>query len=690
MRDWVGMIRRGLRKPPRVIVRRIADELRAQLERRMAPRRGRLRLARLLAELEASDLDSLWRELATLPYPAVTTPVDRATFEALCPGETARVLARAEDALAHRVDMLGSGPVELGEDIDWLVDFRSGVRWPPAYFSDIDVSGAAKGGDVKVPWELSRLQWLIPLGQAFLLNGDDRYAEEARRVVLHWIEHNPYAHTVNWASTMEVALRVLTLTWLFHVFHAHRAWSDVGFRERFLCSLYLHVDFIQRHVIRSEVNAGVYAVSAAGLVFGGLFFGRGGRAQGWQQRGWEMLSAEIPLQVNPDGTEFEGSVSYHRLSMEFFLLPALYRLCHGLPVDALYRQRLLDMARYIAAYTKPDGLAPLWGDDGGTRALPFDRRDINDHRFMIGLAGAGLGDAAVSALFGGPRAEVFWVLGATRAAALPPAPVTLLSQAFTNGGYFVMRSGSDHVFIDCAPVGLAGRGGHGHNDCLSFEAVLDGVPLVSDRGTFTYTASYTERNRFRSTASHNTPCVDGEEINRFIDPAWLWSLHYDARPELVRWGVEQDHALFVGRHSGYQRLPEPVLPERTLLALFDCHALYLADQFIGTGVHEISEPLQLTPGVTVVNAGVDRVYLRVGDREFLLRWSASAGFSLCIEDSPVSPAYGVSVPAVRLRWVRRGALPASFAWLLAPANGNGRAESSLRDHLGRYGLDLGL
>ncbi len=35
-----------------------------------------------------------------------------------------------------------------------------------------------------------------------------------------------------------------------------------------------------------------------------------------------------------------------------------------------------------------------------------------------------------------------------------------------------MRNNVDHVFIDCGPLGLAGRGGHGHNDCLAFEAVL--------------------------------------------------------------------------------------------------------------------------------------------------------------------------------------------------------------------------
>ena len=64
-----------------------------------------------------------------------------------------------------------------------------------------------------------------------------------------------------------------------------------------------------------------------------------------------------------------------------------------------------------------------------------------------------------------------------------------------------MAGGGDHVFIDAGPVGMKGRGGHGHNDCLSFEAVLDGVPLIVDSGAYVYTASVEWRNRFRSTAA---------------------------------------------------------------------------------------------------------------------------------------------------------------------------------------------
>ncbi len=690
MRDWIGTIRRGLRKPPRVIVKRIATELRAQFERLQAPRRRMLTLETLLSTLEAHDLETLWDDLASRAYPAMVAPIDPSHYEACCPGDFSRILSDARNALEHRVEMLGSGPVELGTDIDWMKDFRTGISWPVAYFSDINFSSPDDPGDVKVPWELSRLQWLVPLGQAYLLTGEERYAQGARAIVEHWIDHNPYAETVNWASTMEVALRIISMTWLFHVFHKAIAWRDNAFRTKLLIALFLHVDFTERHVVSSEVNAGVYTVSAAGLVFGGLFFGRGKSAHRWQAQGWKMCSEEIVRQVYPDGVEFEGSISYHRLAMEFFLLPALYRLSLNLPVEGPYRERLVAMAHYTAAYTKPSGMAPIWGDDGGTRALPLGGADINDHRFMIGLVGGAFRDPEVISLFGGPRTEVFWLMGEAVAGSLPEVPILPDSRAFIEAGFFVMRSPEDHIFIDCGPVGLAGRGGHGHNDCLSFEAVLDGVPLVSDRGTLTYTASYTERNIFRSTASHNTPRVDSEEINRFIDPAWLWTLRYDAVPEVSKWETNAEHALFVGSHRGYQRFPQPVLPERTLLADFTKHALYLEDRFTGEGKHEVGETLQLAPNVEIVEVGNDFALLQAEGKRFRIRWRADAGYLPTVEPSTVSPAYGVAVDAVKLAWVRSASELRTFALCIVPASDPAGAEAGLRERLNHYGMTWAL
>lgn len=687
MRDLIGMIQRGLRKPPRVILERIVTELRAELERFRIPWRRRLKLSTLLEALEAQDLKTLWDHLALRPYPAVTSPVDLETYEACCPGDHVRILVRAEDALAHRVNILGSGIIELGDSIDWLKDFKSGINWPPAYFRHINFYAPDDCGDVKVPWELSRLQWLIPLGQAYLLTGDERYAEGTRSILEHWIDHNPYAGTVNWASTMEVALRILTMTWFFHVFYNTAAWKDALFREKFLRTLFLHCEFTERHLVGSDVNSGVYIISAAGLLFGGLFFGKGLDAERWQSKGWAMCREEIQRQICPDGVDFEGSVSYHRLALESFLLPALYQIKHGMLVEEAYRDRLISMAGFTRAYTKPNGMAPLWGDDGGTRVLPFGSQDINNHCFVIGVVGEVFGRPELHSQFSGPREEVFWLLGDVAAKSMPTTPVSPSSMAFPDGGFFVMRGEVDHVFVDCGPVGLVGRGGHGHNDCLSFEAVLDGVPLISDCGTFVYTASYDERNAFRSTAYHNTPQIDGEEINRFTNPDWLWSLHYDAVPDVLRWEANTESALFMGQHQGYQRLIPPVVPKRTILVDFNMHSLYVEDQFVGEGMHFVSEPLHLAPGVEVAEVYADAVILNAQGKYFRIWWRADSDYEFELTDGRISPSYGVVVPIKKLIWTRKDASLVPFALMIAPATGAASSESCMMQHLAQYEIE---
>ena len=204
---------RAIRKPPRILARRLADEAKGSLERLLAPRRARgLDEGRLLGKFGELRTADLWRQIAERPYPFHTAAVALRLREQICPGDAARVIASAEGALAHRVDVLGSGPADLGPRIDWSRDFKAGISWPRRFMRDIPLVNSGDGSDVKVPWELSRLQWLIPAGQAYLLTGDERYAAEVRSVLEDWIEANPYSASVNWTIAMEAALRILTWT----------------------------------------------------------------------------------------------------------------------------------------------------------------------------------------------------------------------------------------------------------------------------------------------------------------------------------------------------------------------------------------------------------------------------------------------------------------------------------------------
>ncbi len=660
---------RRIRRMGPVGTRRFAARiLRGYSEPWMAPRQyRRLRGAALARRLGAGDLNTAWRHVADAPSPFVTNPPAKPALERLGDDERARVLAAAEMAHERRVDLLGSGPVQLATPIDWHVDFKSGHRWPLVAPRRLDLRGFGLPSDVKVPWELSRLQWLLPAGQAYLLDGDDRHAVLVRDIIIEWDEANPPARGVNWACAMDVALRALSLLWFCRVFHAATAWQDGAFRERALRLLVIHGDFVSRHLEWSDVGGNHLATDLAALVVLGHGLAETPETRRWRDTGWRHLKAEIMCQVGPDGANFEASTGYHRLVMELFVMAAAARRGTGETIEPDYAGRLGGMARFAAAYTRPDGTAPLWGDADDGRALPLGGQAKNDHRYLPALAAHVLDDDELRATGGGPHTESFWWFGDRAAGAASTSDgAANRSRHFGAAGVYIMRGAGDHVFIDAGPVGMAGRGGHGHNDCLGLEACLAGTPLLTDCGAYVYTADAEARNRFRATASHNTPMVDGAEINRLVDPAMLFTLHDDATPEVRRWSTSDERDILVAAHSGYHRLAQPVTPLRRVVLDKRRHALLIHDQFEGTGVHAVRIPFHLAPGIAAHQTEAGRLLLKASGGDFHFVHTAPGDWTLTLEDGWQSPSYGIRQPITVVVLSRHGAL-APLTVALAPS-----------------------
>lgn len=669
----VNLFRRGLKKPPHVVARRIVMGVRKSWERVSGGRHSHISTTTLLRGTRSTSVNALWSKLQSRPWMTwQATPSDRAALDELCPGDVDTILQAAEHSLAHRVDLLGSGPIALGDQIDWHRDYKTGHIWPATLAHDLDYANLDQPSDVKFAWDVSRLHWLLPAAQAFQLTHDERYAIGAKTILEQWITANPCGFGVNWACTMEAALRIFSWTYLFHAFSHSDAWRDEKFRAAFLGMLYAHGQFTERYIEYSDVNGNHCTADAAGLVLAGLFFGDGVAPQRWLQFGWKTLCDELPKQVFADGVDFEASVPYHRLVLELFLLPAVYRQRCALNVPAEYRDRLLAMARFTQGYTRPDGSIPFWGDADDARALPLGTQALNDHRYLLSLVGVTQSDSELAAL-SSSDSELFWLCGPERVRsswvvadsdpATPPRSV-----AFRDGGFFVMRDEDNYVFIDCGPVGLAGRGGHGHNDCLSFDAMLASTHWISDCGAYVYTASPKDRHQFRSSASHNTPIIHGEELNRFVSRTDLWHLKNDAKPLLRRWETGPDYDIFVGSHTGYDRLATPVRPVRTIVLDRRRQALWLHDAFEATAVNvDICTPLHLALGVTVEESTATSVTLRSADEQSTLElhWSG-AGWQFEIGAGRISPSYGVAHPCVRLMWTNHGGAATPLTFGLIP------------------------
>lgn len=530
--------------------------------------------------------------------------------------------------------MLGSGPTKLGSPIDWTLDFKSNTRWSMRPSLKLPVNDLGNPSDIKVPWELSRLQWLLPVGQAYVLDQDEEDAEFARDIVVEWMRSNPVCTGPNWICAMDVALRAISMVWLYQACKHSDAWSGARFLEEFVKQLILHGKFIDSNLEYTDVNGNHLTADLAGLTIIGVALGGEGISKRWVERSWRILNDEIFKQVGDDGVCFEASLPYHRLVAELFLLPALARQNVGLPVSNEYRQRLRTMGAFTACAIRPDGHIPIWGDADDGRGLPLGTQEINDHRYLPKLL------ATMDKPLSKPKYdETLWWLGSGNSSK-KIATITHSSK-YENAGAYIMRREDDYVFIDAGPVGMAGRGGHGHNDCLSFEAALLGERLIVDPGCYVYTSDWQARNRFRGTAAHNTPFINNQEINRITRDAWLWYLEDDARPDIRHWSTSDDLDMLIASHSGYQRLHRPVTPIRQIVLEKSTHRLIIADGFEGDGEHAITTTLTFAPGVSVelLSSGVWQ--LSTPTRDFQLVSAMPESWGERLTEAEYSPSYGV-------------------------------------------------
>ena len=558
----------------------------------------------------------------------------------------------------------------LGADLPWLTDFKTGRTWPRQYCRDIVYDELDKPTDVKVPWELSRCQHFARLGQAYWLTNDDRYAQEYVDEIRAWIAMNPYAWTVNWSCAMDVALRAVSWIWGFYFLAAARPCQDPRFRSDLLRSLFLHGQFIASHLEKADLNGNHYLCDGVGLVFLGCLFGGSARGRRWRTLGREIVVSEIEKQVTPDGVDFEQSTAYHRLVLEGFLTSYLLLRMNGEQIPDVAWARLERMCGYVDAYLKPNGLAPLVGDADDGRIQILGTQDIGDHRYLLSDGAVVFNRSDFRTHAHDFDDESFWMFGPDGLASFRGLADTAgprKSEAFADGGFFVLRGAGAHVFIDCGDVGMRGRGGHGHNDILSFELWRNGVNLVTDCGAYLYTASREWRNKFRSTAFHNVVQVDDEELNRFLGPNQLWQLHNDARPVERAWSVSPAGSYFRGGHTGYERLTPPASVTREWFLPFDGRALVIRDRVNGNGRRRLTWRFHFDPGVQAEVAG-GGIRLRANRVDMSLQ-PVGTPSTLCVRLEPawVSPSYGVRTPTSCGIAACETELPFSMTWIVSDA-----------------------
>ncbi len=373
---------------------------------------------------------------------------------------------QAADFLAHRFDLLGSGPVVVAyglvcagleghrfvpgpthvpdsqglwlagrinhanlaeaqriwslvdsayQAIDWQLDFKSGFRWRERTWYHSIRFAHYPGVDVKVPWELGRMQHLplLALAANYARDGlagfqvTEEYGREIRNQILDFIATNPPGFGVNWSCPMDVGIRVANMLVARDLLLSSGFTFDFQTEAIFAASVRSHA----RHVAENlewarHFRGNHYLANIVGLLFCAVYLPRGEESDLWLHFATLELLEEIDYQFHPDGSNFEASVCYHRLSAEIVLwglalldglaaekcialgcprvwpgrVPPRHSLSvvpfHAIPgsersgpVPPWCRERVAGMTAFTRAMTRPDGFVTQFGDNDSGRFL---------------------------------------------------------------------------------------------------------------------------------------------------------------------------------------------------------------------------------------------------------------------------------------------------------------------------------
>ncbi len=438
--------------------------------------------------------------------------------------------------------------------IDWHTDFKSSYTWNHSipYF-EIKVA-PVNGADIKIPRELSRFQHISLLASMPYETGGIEFLLQ----VLDWITANPVGYGVNWACTMDVSLRAVNWIWGIQFFRPiFNKYPLIA--KHIYNSLYLHGKHIANNLEYYKINTGNHYLSnLAGLIYIGAVFPNFPESNYWLLFGIQELLSEMKREVYNDGYSHEGSTHYHRLVTELFLSCSI--ICERIPIkrrnilrkvniqeynsypklrrrvkDDIYLNsegqllpewfygKLYTMSILTSSLTKSNNLVPQFGDNDSARVhklSPIPYGSFSDHRHIA---------ASVNQLLNLSQIESDHnVLTEVQILTDGLYPISFKTDTkstqqignakhFIEAGIVVLKREDVFLAVTCGTNGQNKRGGHNHNDKLSFELNIKGVDFIVDGGCPVYTANPEMRNQFRSTIAHNTVMLVSQEQDKWID-----------------------------------------------------------------------------------------------------------------------------------------------------------------------------
>lgn len=625
------------------------------------------------------------------------------------------------------------------QPIDWQVDIKSGYRWDAkTWYKNISYANVP-GADIKLPWELGRMQHLVYLAYASAITKgkdnpktSDKYSYEFQNQILDFVATNPPRFGTQWKSSMDVGIRAVNWLVAYDFFNNLGYEFDSKFEDIFAKSIYEHgLHIINNLEWSGGLRANHYLSNIVSLLFIAAYLTISEETTLWLAFALQELINEVDFQFLEDGGNFEASTSYHNFSSEIVFHSTA--LCIALPEDKLsslsmyefkkwnnrqrklnkyseqlfkikdkkhlifpdkFLSKLYDISIFSYSLTRANGqmsqigdndsgkflkLTPSFEDITRSKAIKYKNlteyfiknnidkfliENCNDNRNTLAIFAAIIDyesltkiDNVIEPYYPKFEFEIIrnMLVSANYLKLQVPDGIIenyqncdrfvaddeseesgILSFAFPDFGLFSNKTYYYQSSIRCGSLGQLGKGGHSHNDQLSFDLCIAGKDFIVDTGTYLYTAFPERRNEFRSTAKQNTLLIPNIEQNKWgnktsDDLFWINKNCSKAK------ALQFSDKMFVGEHYAY---PSP----HKRIVSYDINRIEGIDICNFPGKKQVL--FHLSPEVKIENIIDEKLVVLTLDR--IIVELSTENSLIYQEDYLYSPSYGTIQKAKKL------------------------------------------
>jgi len=415
--------------------------------------------------------------------------------------------------------------LNLDGKINWRFDYKNKILSPIKLFTKINKNEFKSVGELKIALEPSRLTFL-PSYTYYFLQLDQKSQNEKYSPIQHikdWANDNPFLMSFNWSDGIEVGIRSinLTLTILLIRDIDERLFNE--HQDYFLDLIKKHDYFLKKHLsLYSSANNHLIAELAGIITLNCAFKINSDKTV---EKYTNLLIKVTSQQFFLDGFSREQSTHYFKdvLSLYSIVISMIERFTLDLDINAIknilsYSKNFLEDLRigkghYFDMGDNDDSVIIDDIFDESFNEYESVRSDLLIINHESPIQGY---DFRNYLLWGITKDDPIDILKVN--------PVGRNScKYYEQSKYLLYHNDKTHILIDYSDLGYKFLGAHGHSDLMSFQLVVDNIPIFIDAGTYQYHNKFiNERNYFRGISSHNSLSIDGKNHSK-ITSNMMWN-----------------------------------------------------------------------------------------------------------------------------------------------------------------------